>query len=304
MPPKPPKQIRRLARRQAATSASLLKYLRRAQAQIMARISWYAAKKETGVQASLRSELYAGIEAAYSEIGRGITAQIRELLGLTAKDAHEEAVGDAGRLLRYDPARNSRYFGLVRPGNSRNLAAVFTDHMSRLAISRLRWAFVDVFRQATVSGMSASETHRALQERWNELAGAEDYKFTDAAGRRWEDARYLNMLVRTNSARVHRESYIDSLTGMGFTLARVSADSGEENCAVCDAWEGKIIRIAGAGDGYPTYEDSLAAGMWHPNCTHRLEYVDEDEISRDATAKDVLGALGYAEKKPDSAPKP
>lgn len=276
MPSKLPPQLRKLKGRQNATSGMLIKYLVKAQAHIMARISWYAAKKDIAARAITREQLFDEIETSYSELGTGISRQIKDLLGTVAKDAHAVAAEETGKLMRYDPERNKRYFDLVRPGNSRNLAATFTESMTKDAIRRLRWSFVDAFRQATVEGLTANETHRLLQDKWNTLsADANNFRFVDAAGRKWENARYMQMLVRTNSARVHRESYIDSLVGMGFTLASVSTDSGEENCSVCDRWEGRVIRIGGDGDGFPTYEEALADGLFHPNCTHRLEYVDE-----------------------------
>jgi hypothetical protein len=101
----------------------------------------------------------------------------------------------------------------------------------------------------------------------------------DRSGRPWEEARYLQMVVRTTAQRVAVESQIDTLTGNGYRFGRIS-DDGDKDCPVCVAWEGKIILLVGQSRQFPTYAEAKAAGVWHPNCTHRLEYIDEDEVKR------------------------
>lgn len=281
MPSNLPPQLRKLKGYQSQTEAGLIKALQKAQKHVRAEIARIAAQKDVATSAKTREELYAEVEASFKTLSDGIDAQLFELTGKVAAAAHGQAVADVAdsgkdSILKYDPKRNQKYFDLVRSGNGKNLAAVFTDQMSADAIRQLRTAFVDVFRQGTVEGMTANGMQKAMQERWDKLAGDDNaFRFRDRSGRAWDNARYLQMLVQTNAQRVAVESYIDTLAESGFSLAQISED-GDPDCHVCAAWEGRIVQTAGKSKKFPTYEEAKAAGVFHPNCTHRLEYVDED----------------------------
>lgn len=282
--------LRQLKPHLAKTEEALTRALRRAQIDVRARIALAASRAaDAATDAKTRERLFAEIGELYRELGQAIDEQIRMLTEKAARVGHEAAVEDMGgkaRLVRYDPARNGRYFSFVHPSNAQSVAAVFTNAMTDSAVNALRGAFVDVFRQATVEGMTANETQKALRDRWDAVAGnGDNFRFTDRAGRKWENARYLQMLVRTNAQRVAIESGIDTFAAHGVSLMRIPED-GDGDCPVCAAWEGRIIQIAGQSRRFPTYEDARAAGMFHPNCTHRPvpvdELLDKDEIARQA----------------------
>lgn len=293
MPSVLPPQLRKLKARQSKTYATLVKALEQAKKDVAGDIARIAAKKAVATSAKTREELYDEIAARFKTLTDGIDAQLKELTVGVAVDMHDQAASDiedkgSTAVMRYDPVRNKRYFDLVRPGTSKSLSAVFTDNMSADAIRQLRTSFVDVFRQATVEGMTANDMQKALQQRWNEKAGdANAFRFRDRSGRAWDNASYLQMLIRTNAQRVSIDSYIDTLAESGFKLARIS-DDGDPDCPVCAAWEGRIVQTVGRSGRFPTYDDARAAGVFHPNCTHRLEYVDEDldaeEIARQSKA--------------------
>jgi len=286
---KPIDTTKKLRSYETRTTADILRDLKRAQREIRAAIALAASQARIAASAKKRESLFAEIEARYKELADGIDAHIRRLTGDVATAAHEDAlnaIGDAVSVTRYDPERTERYYRMIHPTNGRNIAAVFTDNMSERVVYSLRTAFVDVFRQATVEGMTANETQRALRDRWDELAGDDNaYRFVDRSGRRWEGARYLQMLVRTNAQRVANDSMIDTCAENGITLAQIS-DDGDEDCPVCAAWEGRIIAIVGRDTRFPTYEEARAAGMFHPNCVHKplpvSETFDKDEIDRQA----------------------
>ncbi len=289
MPSRLNNPLAKLRARSDKTNAALIRALQQAKKDIAGDIARIAAKKDIATSAKTREELYAEVAARFKTLSDGIDAQLKELIGDVAKDTHAQAVAEveakgAEVVIRYDPARTKRYFDLVRPGNGKNLAAVFTENMSAEAIRQLRTAFVDVFRQGAVQGMTANDMQKALQQQWNEKAGDTNaFRFRDRAGRAWDNASYLQMLVRTNAQRVAIDAYTDTLTESGFNLAKISED-GDPDCPVCAAWEGRIIQLSGKSKKFPTLEDARAAGMFHPNCTHRPEYVDElfdaDEIAR------------------------
>jgi len=293
MPSKPNNPLAKLKSRTSKTNAALIRALEQAKKDIAGDIARIAAKKDIATSAKTREELYAEVAARFKTLSDGIDAQLKELIEGIAKDTHGQAVEEieakgSDPVIRYDPARTKRYFDLVRPGNGKNLAAVFTENMSAEAVRQLRTAFVDVFRQGAVQGMTANDMQKALQQQWNEKAGDTNaFRFRDRSGRAWDNATYLQMLVRTNAQRVSIDAYTDTLTESGFNLAKISED-GDPDCPVCAAWEGRIVQLSGKSKKFPTLEEARAAGMFHPNCTHRPEYVDElfdaDEIARQSKA--------------------
>lgn len=122
------------------------------------------------------------------------------------------------------------------------------------------------------------------------------FRFIDKAGRAWENARYIQMLTRTTAQRVETAAFCDSMLVDGFPLARISNDSGND-CDVCGAWEGRLIDLTPGhqlGSGTYTLREAREAGLFHPNCTHRLEYVSVAEIPENifAKIKDKIGIPG------------
>lgn len=277
-----PLPLRKLQSFKTHTTDELIAALKKARRDIAATIALAATNAKAAGSAKTRDELYAEIGAKYATLKNGIDAQLADLTGKAAKAGHETALSEfdaAGveAFTKYDPERNKRYFDLIRPANGKSVAAVFTDKMTDSAVRALRTAAVDALRLSQVEGLTANQTQKALQERWDKLAGDEGaFRFQDSSGRAWDNARYLQMLVQTTAQRVSVESHLDTLAANGIKLARISND-GDSDCPICAAWEGRIILTIGVNKSWPTYEDAKVAGVFHPNCNHRLEYVDPKE---------------------------
>lgn len=76
-------------------------------------------------------------------------------------------------------------------------------------------------------------------------------------------------------------------------LARISNDSGRP-CHVCAEWQGRLIDLTPGHQlkgGTHTLAEARAAGVFHPNCTHRLEFVPLAEFPERLLPK-VKGKLG------------
>ena len=159
--------------------------------------------------------------------------------------------------------------------------------MSASAKEALRLAAVDTFRAAAATGLTARERMKLLQENWAQRAqDTNPFRFVDRAGRRWENARYVQMLARTTAQRVQTAAFCDSMLQGGYPLARISNDSGDLQCGVCSAWEGRLIDLT-AGNLFKKYgavplRTAREAGVFHPNCTHRLEYLSPGEYPKGA----------------------
>ena len=91
------------------------------------------------------------------------------------------------------------------------------------------------------------------------------------------------MNARTNAMRVYNDCLAADIgETLGTDLVRVSR-GGDPHCGGCFPWEGRILSLSGATDGFPTYDAAKEAGCFHPNCVHTLEYVDE-YVDRDEIA--------------------
>lgn len=289
-PRKPSELINRLQKRKKQSAEELRQRLKKAQKQVAAKIEAATEKQAIATSSRARNKLYAAVAAKYEVTSAEIDQWMRELTGETAIEWHNEALDDIkGRegkvvVAKFSRDRVKRYWEMVHPGNQRYLAAVFTDQMVRSDIRHLRRAFTNTFRQQVVEGWTARETHKALQAEWDRLAkNLRADRFVDAAGRKWANADYLNMLSRTTFSKVQRESYVDTLVENDYKLAMI-VDDGEP-CDVCRAWSGLIVDVSGRQNSqFPALAQAYDGGWGHPNCGCRLEFVsptlDSEEIQR------------------------
>lgn len=110
--------------------------------------------------------------------------------------------------------------------------------------------------------------------------------FTDARGRRWDLASYVEMSVRTGVQRAMVQAHADTLTGNGADLVMVSDAPAE--CKLCRPWEGKILSLSGDGartlrlpsgvgddvidvDVAGSLAEARRSGLFHPNCRHSFK---------------------------------
>ena len=233
-----------------------------------------------GTSAAFRESVYADIRAEYAKLEKALTKRLKAHFTSTARSAYGELVRDAsdfgGHFKPFDPVHMEDIFFAINPQDSGKLAAVMTDSMSMNAIRQLRSAVVETFRLSAVEGYSHNTLQKKMQEAWDAKTKNESaFRFVDKAGKAWSNASYLQMNVRTNSWNAWRTSYADAAATNGIDIMQISED-GNADCDICKQWEGKLISMTGATDKLPTYADALDAGVFHPNCVHRLIAVDPE----------------------------
>lgn len=291
------KHIRKLTARQTLDMRELRARVKKARQRVSGIIAARANRKNIASSMREREKLYTDIQDVYAELAGQLDEWGENMIKKTADDWSKAAAdditdqsGNKNQVIKFDPQHVKNYMAMIRPDNSQSLAAVFTDQMRKQDIQNLRQTFVETFRQSSLEGWTHNELHARLQSKWDALAGdiAGD-RFKDSAGRPWDNARYLQMLVRTTTARVARESYMDTLIQHGDDLVRI--DNAGESCPICRAWSGLILSISGLNKNYPSYQDALNAGMFHPNCnclTIRVdETLDADDIEKQAAVKNA-----------------
>ena len=90
----------------------------------------------------------------------------------------------------------------------------------------------------------------------------------DKGGRKWKLEVYAEMLARTKLIEAANTGMCNRLLREGYDLVQVSQHPGA--CPLCVPWEGEILSITGRTEGRSTVDEAKAAGLFHPNCKHRL----------------------------------
>lgn len=273
------RKITPLTKQQAVGIAEVQRLVIEARAEVSARIRAITQRAALSKSAAEREKLYAQIAAINDDLAKKIDGWLADMAWEVAPAWHDQAISDIRAdggtdVLKFDKRRVDTYLKMIHPDNDQQLAAVFTKKMSQQDIGALRQTVVEVFRQSSVSNMTANEIQKALQQRWNDVAGSVEFeRFVDASGKVWPNSRYFQMLIRTTVARVARESYNDTLVQAGDDLVQIQ--SVGDSCPTCEAWDGVIVSISGSNPKFPSYQQALDAGMFHPNCDCLTRRVDE-----------------------------
>jgi hypothetical protein len=236
-----------------------------------------------------------GGDAALGELAR-LQSTHPEWLRLAQVSAPNDALRAAIARRGLDIASRLRAVERALPGGHalQRLVWSLTSRLSGTHLPILRWA-EDAYRTVVAQGaapgvLAGIDTRRlASQRAWNQLLTRGITGFTDAAGRRWNLASYVEMSTRTSVAQAAVEGHLDRLSSIGLDLVIVS-DAPQE-CKRCRPWEGKVLTRGGsAGGGKRTVviddplhagrtvavevagsiDDAIAAGLMHPNCRHSI----------------------------------
>lgn len=139
----------------------------------------------------------------------------------------------------------------------------------------LKYDQLQITRHALLNGVSRKT---ALQEvRGIISSNMVRTTFVNKNGARYNSRTYFEMLGRTVISEFGNQVYEDALIEAGVDLTRISSHGATDRCK---KWEGKIISLTGATEGYPTLAQSRESGdIWHPRCKHFLIPIgDEDGI--------------------------
>ena len=236
---------------------------------------------------AFRDDTYKGISGHYAELEKSLSKWGDSVVKNTSKDffgkaASDIPVGKKAGLMKFSKKYAKGYIELIHPKNGPALAAVRTQKMLQSDILQLRNAVVETFREGALTGMSSLERKKALQARVTKLAsgGVDSWKFISGDGKNWKSGNYFMTLNRTITAKVAKETYVDSMLEAGHDLATI--EGGGDPCPICEAWRGVVVSVSGSNPDYPSLADAEAAGVFHPNCVCQIAYIDK------VIGKDVL----------------
>lgn len=135
----------------------------------------------------------------------------------------------------------------------------------------------DEYRKAITAGleqkMLGTMTQRqAVQQALDKFAAKGITGFIDKAGRKWTMEAYADMATRTGTMHAAVQGHLETLKQNGFDLVIVDEDG--EPCPDCVDWEGMILALT-PNDVYPTVEDAMSGGLFHPGCKHNVSLYQE-----------------------------
>ena len=90
----------------------------------------------------------------------------------------------------------------------------------------------------------------------------------DKGGKKWDLDTYAEMLFRTKAVEARNRGLINRVAENDYDLVEVSDHNAD--CELCAPWEGKVLSVTGATDGYDTVADAEGEGLFHPNCRHAI----------------------------------
>lgn len=145
-------------------------------------------------------------------------------------------------------------------------------------------------REATSATLNSAVQNAMRRFAENGITG-----FTDIAGRNWGIYEYTNMAMRTAIHRASLQATLNTMSRIGIDLCFVQRHTGA--CPKCASWYGKILSASGLSDEYPSLQQAMDAGLFHPNCCDILQVYIPGKSDLDAGMggfTDDVSAARYA----------
>jgi hypothetical protein len=249
---------------------------------------------------SLRGRLTGLSRSVSAEVLAKVHALADQVADTAARNGNASAAREVRALERRVEGFHGSAMADIMPHNVTASRLIAEDLATRLAAAAQRITRYgdDAYRAATTGGAlaqinpAADIIHRTLHaatpaeaqaQAWRELTARGVTGFTDAKGREWNLATYVEMAVRTATQRAYNASHRERLTLAGIHYFTPSTTG--RPCPLCAPWEGRVLADRGAGtvtepdaatnepvtfEVAGTIEDAYAAGFGHPNCRHTM----------------------------------
>lgn len=196
----------------------------------------------------------------YYNDGAAIALQDLRKMGLDLSTANSAPINAAAISALTDETSSAVFEAIT--GVSRNVSNIISEAQRR----QLTLTLAEGKLTAETRKMITAQMVQRLQE-----SGIGAIK--DKLGREWTFERYSSMLVRTQAVEARNSGLANKMVQYGYDLVQVS-NHGTKHAA-CRKWEGKILSITGKTPGYPTLATAKSEGLFHPNCKHAINVINE-----------------------------
>jgi hypothetical protein len=164
--------------------------------------------------------------------------------------------------------------------NAKEAVRSAVSGVSKSSSRMLDQATREKLRAVIFEGKDKGSTLREIKGKLVEKINKGGVRLIDSRGRNWTADAYAEMLGRTESMNMYNNGVVSQMLHREHDLAYITSYSGC-TCDICLQWEGKIVSLTGKTEGYPTLDDALGEGMFHPNCLHRLRPLPKDVAKRE-----------------------
>lgn len=177
-------------------------------------------------------------------------------------------------------APDDGFFDLSMPHGERAAQAIRDDVVSSLEDVRFRITRLpdDVYKmiaphgaiyQVIDQGVSPAQAQAMA---WRVFVREGVTGFTDKSGRNWSLSAYVEMAVRTASARAYNASHLARMRALGVEYFTIPPTG--HPCPLCFPWQGKVLTVGKIPNPRirvdATIAEATLAGLFHPNCRHPL----------------------------------
>lgn len=253
----------------AANLAKYLKTLERAYISIEKEI-----KTATNFGVANRKAILSQISAILTEHGVDLQKLLKNEVQNQYLAGANDAVGqlknvgaDIGVATSFNSIHKEAIAALVDDGAT--LIAESLTGVVRSATVLLGRATRDLLTQKLAEGIIGG---KALQQVKKEIVLTLQDKglsaLKDKAGRNWQLDNYADMLFRTKAVEARNRGLANRMAENGYDLVQVSSHPG--SCEQCAPWQGKILSLRGATEGYLTVDKAQSDGLFHPRCRHAI----------------------------------
>jgi len=251
-------------------------------------IAEFTGKKNFVSSANVRNGLYVELAKEYKKLDKdisdwtinGATVSAKDFFGFAKDDLPAGAVSTFGS---FSEKYLRDIIGEINPAAVDSSVAMNATigGMQQNDVRALRAAVSTTIAEGSVEGLTLPEMSSRMQSKIAGKVG--QFQFVDKGGRKWSADNYFGMLNQTLHANAARNTYIETATNeAGFDLYQVeggvTGSSAVNASDPCDRWAGRIVSMTGSTKGYPTYQDALTAGVFHPGCVHFIRVVLPSEI--------------------------
>lgn len=224
-------------------------------------------RRRLGEISQLRHELERTLGRIDNEAARALQSAIEAAFNI----GFEGAARDLGTLAQFVRALTPEQL----EGISRSALRLAEESLGKLRATHaaiLRQVF-DVYRSVIrdVIGIAVAQAvapRVAMQRALNRFADRGITSFVDRRGRRWDMVSYADMATRTAAQRAAVHGYLDTVGEAGVDLVEVV--NIPEECPICRPWEGRVLVRRGSHPKYPSVDEAMQGGLFHPNCRHGL----------------------------------
>lgn len=282
-------RAKKLDKNIAKGKRDVTKVIAKAKRSVSGAVSEYVSQPNFISNAAVRNKLYTEIAAEYKKFNSDISEwtvkggkqSAKDFFGYAKDDVPKGAIG--ATFGQFSTKYVEDVIAQINPSAIGSQVAI-NSHIGGMRdndIRALRAAVSTTVAEGAVEGLTNPQMAERMLKKASDAAG--QFTFIDKSGRRWSADNYFGMLNRTLHSTAARQSYIDAATKeAGFDLYQIeggvtgsSVDNPEDPC---DMWAGRIISMTGETKGYPTYQDAVSAGVFHPMCVHFVRAIMPSEI--------------------------